>query len=753
MATPNWLLGKGEELTTEFDHSGGGGQKLDPYGLDEQKREIGKRAAVVAMELKALPAAACPNDEAVAVLTLHPTYLAKTSFPKELLNRAGLRTVGSRQRVVTPRKIASTDENKQPQPTTTADIFVAGPRKRFEALANAIPGIEPQSALAGDLIKIEDFRVIPPKSRIQIPRSKEQTALMEFVLHTGGPSTAESIRTSFKSYLATLGIDVDLSKRIDAGQLSFIAVRAPRSKMVEAAKFSFLRTSRDMPRLRQFTPTKPNGFDLAFSCSLPSGEPIDATIRVAVFDGGIPNMTALNKCVILDESATGLADAVSEYKKHGLAVTSALLFGPLRHGRMAPQPYATVHHFRVLDVNTALDPQDELYPVLRRIVSVLEREKNKPTFEFVALSIGPDIPLDDEEVHPWTAKLDELMADGKTLACVAAGNTGEADTILGYDRIQPPADAVNVLAVGACTSDFSKWQRAKYSSVGYGRAPGFIKPDGVAFGGTEDEPFWVLDVGTPLVACGERGTSFASPYVLRSGIGVRAQMGAALNPLAIRALLVHKCERNARAKAHKLKEVGWGRFCTDVDQLMACADSGATVVYQGVLNPRKVLRAEIPMPGVRIEGKIRIAATICFVTDTDPQDAIHYTRSSVVATFRKDKNNIPPEAHLAEADSFFGVTKWMKEVDLRKDAGKWETTLNKAKTFDNGSDLRAPVFDLHYNPREAGQDAKSPKSIPYAMVVSVSSPDFPDMFNHIWNRYRHKLQQLQPRYRVIAGRS
>lgn len=753
MAAPNYLLGKGEELTSEHDYTSGGGTKIHPYTLDEQKLEIGKRAAAVVKQLKALPAEACPNDEAVAVLTLNPAYLSKSSFPNKLLDAAGLRPIGSRQKITTPRKIASSDTSKRPQPAETAEIFVAGKRDRFEALSKAIPSIGPNSPLADDFIKIEDLRVPKPAEKIQPARSKEKLPLMEFVLHAGGADTADGMRDAFKTYLATLGIKVDLEKRIDAGQLSFIAVRVPRDKMTDAVKFSFLRTSRDMPRLRQFRPAKANSLlNLAFACSLPSGDPIDPTISAAVFDGGIPKVAALDKWVILDESAEGLAAAVPRFQRHGLGVTSALLFGSLPEGRMAPQPYCKVHHFRVLDVNTANDPQDQLYPVLRRIVAILENKEGKyPKFGYAACSIGPDIPLQDDEVHPWTAKLDELFSDGTTLACIAGGNTGEADSVLGYDRVQPPADCVNALAVGACDSQGNTWKRATYSSVGYGRSPGFIKPDGLAFGGTEVEPFWVLEYGTQLSAYGESGTSFAAPLTLRGGIGVSAQMGPALSPLAIRALLVHKCQRSPHSQFHKQKEVGWGRFCTDVDELVQCVASGATVVYQGFLNPKKVLRAEIPMPVMQIVGEVTISATICFATEVDPQDPVNYTRSSVVPRFRPDKNNIPDDANTAESEQFFGIRRLMREAALRREAGKWETTIHKTKTFETGLGLRKPVFDLHYSPREGGQNAKKAEPILYAMIVSVSSPDVPDMYDHVWRKYRHKLQQLRPRFRVIAN--
>lgn len=746
MPTPNYLLGRGEKLTKVQDPPGGRGGKRDPYNLKEQIDEVGRRSKLVTKELNALPDAACPGGEAVAAITLHPSYLSKSSFPNDLFKETGLRSVGSRQRVVTPRKIVTTDEEKEPSPTATAEIYVAGTRAQFAKFEKLIPTLKPDMPAADDLLKIEDFRVIAATERIQPQRSKDTTPLMEFVLHTGGEKNADAVRESFKKYMKVIGVEVDLTQRIDAGQLCFIAVRMPRTKVPEAAKFSFLRTTRDMPRLRQLHPMKRKRLlEIPFACSIPNSAAIDSTIRTAIFDGGIPDVPALKGCVILDESFPDLAAPVPEFLKHGLAVTSAYLFGPLPEGKMAAQPYSKVHHFRVLDVNSESHPQDELYPVLRRILSVLEDKTRK--FQFVGLSIGPDIPMNDDEVHPWTAKLDAILGNGKTLACIAAGNSGEGDKILGYDRIQPPADCVNALAVGACTSEDDDWKRTIYSSGGHGRSPGFVKPDGLAFGGTEENPFWVLEAGDETSAYAECGTSFAGPYLLRTGAGVSAQMPS-LTTLAIRALLVHRCERNPRKKSHNQKDVGWGRFCTDVERLITCAQSGTTVVYQGELTPKKVLRAEVPLPEELINGDVTISVTICIATPTDPQDPIHYTRSSILPTFRKDRFHIPPDSKTAESDPFFGPIKGMSEVKLRKDAKKWETTLHRSKTFDDGTELRAPVFDLHYVPREEGRDADNPPKIPYAMIVSVSSSAVPDMFDRVWKRYENVLQRLQPRYRV-----
>ena len=87
-----------------------------------------------------------------------------------------------------------------------------------------------------------------------------------------------------------------------------------------------------------------------------------------------------------------------------------------------------------------------------------------------------------------------------------------------------------------------------------------MKPDGVAFGGSSREPYWVLNAENPGTAMPITGTSFAAPTALRTAIGVRAHFGKALTPLAIKALLLHACDDGGHDKA----EVGWGRIPADV---------------------------------------------------------------------------------------------------------------------------------------------------------------------------------------------
>ena len=357
----------------------------------------------------------------------------------------------------------------------------------------------------------------------------------------------------------------------------------------------------------------------------------------------------------------------------------------------------------------------------------------------MSLSIGPDLPVEDDDPSAWTTVLDGHFGRGHTLAGVAVGNRGEENPATGYHRIQPPSDCVNALAVGAADSAGPKWKRAPYSCVGPGRSPGFVKPDLVAFGGSRREPFWALDGQKGLHASPITGTSFAAPTAVRLAALARAHFGEAVTPLATRALLVHRAD----ASGHHRAEVGWGRIPSDVLGLMACADGEVRVLYQDVLLPKRWLRARIPLPD-KLEGKVTIAATLCFATETDPQDTLNYTRSGVEVVFRphRDKRSRVGQVH-ADARSFFSLKLLgSTEQEMRADSHKWETTIHHQTTLQSRS-LKDPEVDIHYVAREEGRATRDAAKIPYALVVSVRAPRMKDLFERTLARYPI-LQQLRP---------
>jgi subtilase family protein len=393
---------------------------------------------------------------------------------------------------------------------------------------------------------------------------------------------------------------------------------------------------------------------------------------------------------------------------------------------------------RVLDVDTMKDDQQELYSVLERIQDVLE---SRPKYDFINLSLGPDLPIEDNDVHAWTAVLDQLFSDGLTLPTIAVGNSGELDWASGNARIQTPADCVNALSIGGCDRVGAGWKRAPYSSIGPGRSPGIMKPDGLAFGGSSREPYWVLNAENSGAAMPITGTSFAAPTALRTAVGLKAHFGQSLTPLAIKALLLHTCDDGGHDKA----EVGWGRIPADVDAIVLTDQYAAHIVYQGVLRPASWVRIQIPIPNDPMTGMVDLAATFCFATPTDPQDPLNYTRSGLEVRFRPHdkKRKLKTQVHADTSWFFQAKDAGTEEGELRADAHKWETTLHKSRAM-RASGLHNPVFDVHYNARMGGRNAKGADKIPYALVITVASKKTRNLYDKILQRYPTILEPLVP---------
>jgi hypothetical protein len=200
-------------------------------------------------------------------------------------------------------------------------------------------------------------------------------------------------------------------------------------------------------------------------------------------------------------------------------------------------------------------------------------------YQFINLSLGPDLPYEDTDVHAWTAVLDTMLGDGDTLTTVAVGNKGQRDEQLHLNRIQVPSDSVNALSIGSSNTSGEKWERASYSAIGPGRSPGRRKPDAIAFGGSPKEYFHVVRPSSRPELAATMGTSFAAPFALRTAVGVRAFLGDEVHPLTIKALMLHATEMVDEAHPN---EVGWGRIPQDLDRVIMCRDGVARIIYQGL---------------------------------------------------------------------------------------------------------------------------------------------------------------------------
>ncbi|WP_199513142.1 S8 family peptidase [Nucisporomicrobium flavum] len=684
-----------------------------------------------------LPDEACPNGESVGLLTLHPEWIAKSYFPDRLLEEFHLRAVGSRPVTITPEKWTKAGE---PGPSPSNEIFIAGQREDFEEWAELLHAGAPPGPSGDQLTRVESLRFPDVTERLRLPPAGSNedpdadSEFFEVVLHATDLPSSRHIVRGFVRYAAQLGVEADTQRALFAGGLCFMPVHAQREDLEQLALFSFLRVARPIPRLRIIQPIERSfGPPSKDECPLPDEDPVDPDLRIAVFDGGSSDKASVSRWTNRHETP-GLGKAESDYVEHGNGVTSAVLFGPLEPGTPAPRPFGIVDHYRVLDGDVNQNPL-ELYDVLHRIESVLAQRRH----QFVNFSLGPACPIEDDEVHPWTAVLDQFLSDGNTVATFAVGNTGELDIASGNARVQVPSDTVNGLAVGAADSSRPGWQRASYSSIGPGRRPGIVKPDLLAFGGCPREPFYVLSSqGSRPTPTG--GTSFAAPAALRLAAGVRAHFGDRLSPLALKALLVHTTEQHTAGPAH----VGWGRVAPSVRQIVECDDGVLRVVYQGELSPAQVLRAPIPLPDEELKGRTTITATICYATGVDPQDPGNYTRAGLEVFFRPNADNFEDGAAHPKTAAFFRSKDYETEQDQRRTAYKWETVLHRTQRH-NGSSLVRPVFDIHYVAREGGTGYRiSADRVRYALVITVQNRNETDIYDRVLQAYATYLEAIEP---------
>lgn len=713
----NILIGYGETLTQNVTIKGGGGTKKHPYTLAQAKQRIGSQLTKVITDIEKVPKEVCANNEVVTKITLHPSYFAKSHYPGHLLRFLNLNPIGSKAVTIKPESWAI---DNHPEMASTTCLYVSGFRENFSYFLESLEISDLTKSYTDDLKKIEVIEYFSGHEKIRFLEDKTKLYL-EVVLHT--PYVGDDILTEFLHFLSSIGGECATEKRRITQGLTFLPVTLNRNAVNKLSEFTFCRVVRSMPDLRLIKPTMTRAIESMGTPIFPDHEVNEKP--VAIFDGGVGSDT-LNKWV-REFTYDPDSKPVLDYVEHGGQVTSAYLFGPIKD-EMLSKPYTPVDHFRVLD--KSLNGTPDLFDVLTRITDVLDSND----YKFINLSLGPRLPIDDDDVNVWTSVLDEYLSSGTTFATVAVGNDGLARAPL--NRVQPPSDMVNAVAIGSSDLATDDWKRADYSCIGPGRSPGLVKPDGLYFGGSDKEPFVVF---TPInsTVTGVAGTSFASPAVLRLAAGVDALLEHDLSVPALKALLIHKTQGNGE----ELAGVGWGKFPNSVAEIIECTDNEATILYQGVLRQSQYKRAFLPLPLDIESGNVVITATFCYCTSIDPEHPVNYTRSGLEVIFRPDMDKFNKGANTPKTSTFFSVSSmYPNEQMLRDDAHKWETTLHKQRTF-RSSSLNKPCFDIYYHAREKGATTtKINDPLPYALVVTISSKKDNKLYNKVLQRY----QTLQP---------
>lgn len=737
MKSLNFLIGRGEVLTTPIDGNGGFFNEKDLEAWESTQKRLSPMIETAVSFIKKLPPEVCPDNMAVINLDMHPKKIAKSYFPSNLLREFSFESIGSRT-IATEIK----NSNNELESTTTTQYVIAGKRTDFENLSIQIDQLSEDSKIAQDLRRIEKFGSRNADDSIIDPEGLNKSEYFEIVLHLL-PSGASIVKENFRNYAESLEIKVFYDKEIEVGNLLFLPVKGKFDNIKKLASYVFIRAIRNVPQLRMFPGLGTlRGMDLIpfFSNISPLSDSLG--IRVGILDGGIPQEHPIRNLIHeYREMDTEAADC-SDSMKHGLSTTSAYLFGSITSNQQLPRPYTHVDHIRLIDQDTDDDDPLKLYDTLNKLHSFLMTVG--PKYQFLNLSLGPDIPVQDTEIHSWTAVIDDFLKNGTTFMTIAAGNNGEKPIDSGNERrILVPSDAVNAVTVGAVDRQTEHWKRAPYSAIGPGRLSGVVKPDLVCFGGSYEEPFFTVSRDDSFISIPNQGTSYAAPALLRTAVGIRTILGPDITSLAIKALLVHTAEQNGYSK----EEVGWGKIRDNMAEIIACNDTQARILYQGKLKPGKYLEAKIPVPLLQIQGKVKLTATFSYACPVDPQDAAAYTQAALEIVFRPSIQRREPKSQRPKSSPFFKKSIYSHEKEQRDHDGKWETVLHACRNM-KGASLISPCFDIHYIAREKGATTSHAHEIPYALVITLDAPKQSNLYNEILQAYPNILIPFEPQIEI-----
>jgi hypothetical protein len=763
------LLVNGERLRQRIDPPKRGyGEGFTPYGLDETIDRLAPQIRDLSGDLQGISEDR-RGENLIVEATLVPQYLSASAFPGKLFASSGLVPVGTRPGLAPSRN--KKGDVKAAVPTKT--IFLALESDDLEALQRVVENPKARglaNQVADDVLAIQSLAL--PAAEVALPEGDvgNGQVLWESVLHPqlgrrGLPSPASEITISrYVAYVESLNgtCDTDWIRTSDA--VTFVPVRLPVESVEALSMFNGLRAVHPMPGFRDL-PLSEARDDIPQLASPSQSAPAPAdALRVAVFDGGVDDTSPYWHDRVRN-LIVGTINPHSVFSQHGALVTSSLLYGHL------DSPTLPDHYETVPQAGQALDYG------MYWLLDVIERQLNDDAtdYDVVTICVAPQKFISDHTIDRWTSTLDRLAYEREVLFVVAAGNNGDA--ITSFNRILVPADAANVLGVGAASTTARPSERASYSPVGPGRPGAEIRPTGLAFGGATTEPFIAVDNdGTALHFI---GTSCAAPLVTNSLADLATRIGRArLTPEAMRAFAIHFAE--PCKKGSLLTEAGHGHFRGDYEFLENTPPNEAHVLYRGTIARNELVSLPLPVPDGHT-GSLKVSFTLVTTTAINADDTVDYTKAGLETKFRPhahrylfkkegqkdqrvDTQAEPDRARRLLTDGYQpssepltdSIMTRLKDSDhseaaLRQE-GKWDSVRVGAHRYIHAQkSLYRPRLDISHLAREGGTLAYNTDDLDWALLVSLTATRGIPLYDQVRSQYEVLTVLPSSSVRVRAG--
>ncbi len=752
----NPILGRGEAISEKAQRGRGGGHDNSIRTFEEAQQRLLPQLTEVIEKFSYKPHRLKLNKNVFFSVNIDSKFLAKSYFPGGVLQNHDMRIAGTRYWNQTLR-----DGEELSEPARGRCVFVKAELSSIENFVIALDKGNFNKTEQVQLTRIDSI-FSEPENKISLPYDFV-TGAVELVFHPMTDEEWEECRNKIKELglVDQFGLINELGIQFYNDDIRFVPTTAPRDILEILQEFNPLRFARIVPKINVPILTEHDKREIIETLGKSRSSSGQLNFKVGVFDGGIDNRAGLDKWVVSEDLTAMPSD--SQWLEHGTAVCSAVVFGQINPDVPEVEAKAKAHSFRIYPEEPINGVNDfDIYRVIPKIVHAVEDPKNKDIKVYV-LSSGPRYSIVDDEIDPLTAMIDKLCHEQDVLFSIAAGNDG--DLVPPYDRIQPPADTVNGLSVGAYSyDDNGGYVETTYSCNGPGRVGSQIKPDILGFGGCEKYPFYVRVASPPhrIGLKGICGTSFAAPLIGQKAAlllhGVDDE--AILRPQTAKALLIHDAVMNG---PHCVSD-SWGISSENPEDILSCYGYESTLIFNGDIPFATGVALPIPFPEENnFKGRIDISWTIVYSSMIVPSSPDEYTLAGTEVYFvphkynyqfvKKDGKKINRQVvdirdkGLVETLQNGGwqcnnnnITKsFRKEMELRKE-GKWDTVF-RGSTTKLASGLVDPYIHIHALARGNWGQNRGPERLSYAAVITARMVSQKE---NLYQQVRLRWPQLVP---------
>ena len=757
----NPILGRGEVISEEVRRSRGGGGDNSIRTFEEAQQRLLPQLSNVVEQYSQKPRHLKLQSSAFFSINIDSKFLAKSYFPGGVLVNRNLSIAGTRYWQQFER-----DGEEFDAPEKGRCVFVKADISNIVGFTQDLKLARFNKTEMQQLTRIDSI-FLEPENKLNLPAPFEEGAV-ELVFH---PMTESEWRECRKKVIEIgfreqFGLLSELELQFYDDDIRFVPVTASRNLLERLNTFNPLRFARALSRIKVPEFTVLDKKEIAGTLGKARAKNDSLNFEIGVFDGGIDSRAGLSRWVVA-EDLTSLPPE-PEWVGHGTAVCSAAIFGPINPQNIQnATPKARVHSFRIYPEEPANGVNDfDLYRIIPKITSAIEDPKNQHIKVFV-LSSGPAFPIDDDEINPLTAMIDKLCHEQDVLFAIAAGNDGDLEPP--YDRIQPPADTVNGISVGAYSRDSNgTYSKTTYSCNGPGRPGSQVKPDILSFGGSSHDPFYVRAASSSqnIAIEGVCGTSFAAPLVGQNAAlllhGVNNE--AVLRPQTAKAILIHDAAMNGP----ECDSTSWGISDDNAENMLSCYDYESTILFNGDITFKTGVMLPIPFPEVHsIKGQMDIFWTIVYSSAVVPSSPDEYTLAGTEVYFiphrykheftKKVGKKIVGKQTVDIRDTSLVLSlqkagwicspnnkskPYKKEIELRNE-GKWDTVFRGHKCS-NASTLVDPYIHVHALARGDWSHMglnMGPGRLSYAAVITTRAVS---KRIDIYNQVRTRWPQLIP---------